>query len=240
MVNQTFVLRINIVLKIANFAKPETVSGNLTTIKNDNNMKDFWDGRYAKDEFAYGELPNNYLKEQIEKLPNGSVLFPAEGEGRNAVFAASLGWTVFAFDISSEGKNKALRLAKANNVSIDYQVGQLNELNFQEKQFDAIALIYAHFPANIKSQHHKTFDKFLRKGGTIIFEAFSKKHIDYNSINEKVGGPKDINMLFSIDELKSDFDNYEIVELKEIEIELSEGLYHNGRGSVIRFVGRKK
>ena len=46
-------------------------------------------------------------------------------------------------------------------------------------------------------------------------------------------------MLFSIDELKSDFVNYEIIELAEKEIELNEGLFHNGKGSVIRFVGRK-
>lgn len=203
-------------------------------------MKEFWNDRYSKDEFAYGKHPNNYLKEQLEKLEVGSILFPAEGEGRNAVFAATLGWSVSAFDISTEGKNKALRLTESQNVSIDYQVGELNTLNYNNNQFDAIALIYAHFPADIKSQYHKTFDKYLKKGGTIIFEAFSKKHLYYNSVNEKIGGPKDINMLFSIEELKSDFVNYEIVELEEKEIELNEGQFHNGKGSVIRFVGRKK
>ena len=199
-----------------------------------------WNDRYRKDEFAYGEQPNNYLKEQLEKLAVGTILFPAEGEGRNAVFAAKLGWTVSAFDISVEGKKKALRLAAINEVTIDYQVGELQALNYKTEQFDAIALIYAHFPADIKASYHRTLDKYLRKNGIVIFEAFSKRHIDYISKNEKVGGPKDIAMLFSIDELKSDFANYEIVELAETEIELSEGLFHNGKGSVIRFVGRKK
>jgi SAM-dependent methyltransferase len=201
---------------------------------------DRWNERYSKEDFAYGEMPNNYLKEQLEKLSVGTILFPAEGEGRNAVFAAKLGWTVSAFDISIEGKNKAFQLAEANNVTIDYQVGELQTLNYSVGQFDAIALIYAHFPAEIKSLYHKILDTYLRKKGLVIFEAFSKKHIDYNSINEKVGGPKDIAMLFSIDEIKADFDNYETIELAEKEIELNEGLFHNGRGSVIRFVGRKK
>lgn len=80
----------------------------------------------------------------------------------------------------------------------------------------------------------------MRKGGLIIFEAFSKRHIDYIAKNEKVGGPKEIAMLFSFEELQSDFAKYEIIELVEKEIELSEGLFHNGKGSVIRFVGRKK
>lgn len=205
-----------------------------------NTWTDRWNDRYSNEEFAYGTSPNNYLKEQIEKLQPGKILFPAEGEGRNAVFAAQNGWTVAAFDISAEGKNKALKLADANNVVIDYQVGELETLNYQKEQFDAIALIYAHFPAAIKSSIHKTLDQYLRKGGIIIFEAFSKKHLDYLAINDKVGGPKDIESLFSTEEIQVDFSNYEIITLEEKEIELNEGLFHNGKGSVIRFIGRKK
>ncbi|CAN5189230.1 class I SAM-dependent methyltransferase [soil metagenome] len=213
---------------------------------------DKWNERYSKEEFAYGEQllrspelnwnlhSNNYLKEQLKKLKAGTILFPAEGEGRNAVFAAKLGWKVFAFDISIEGKNKALRLTETNKVKIDYQVGELQTLEYEDDQFDAIALIYAHFPADIKSTYHKTLSKYLRKNGIIIFEAFSKRHIDYIARNEKVGGPRDIASLFSIDEIKADFNGFEIIELAEQEVELNEGLFHNGKGSVIRFVGRKK
>lgn len=199
-----------------------------------------WDERYSSEAFAYGENPNNYLKEQLGLLPVGKILFPAEGEGRNAVFAAKIGWIVSAFDISSEGKKKATLLAEKNNVTIDYKVGELQMLKYDPEQFDAIALIYAHFPSGIKSDYHKALDKYLRKGGAIIFEAFSKKHLNYIAVNENIGGPKDVNMLFSIDEIKSDFPNYEFIELIEKEIELSEGLFHNGKGAVIRFVGRKK
>ncbi|MBL0146015.1 MAG: class I SAM-dependent methyltransferase [Chitinophagaceae bacterium] len=206
----------------------------------DNDWIKRWDDRYSIAEFAYGTQPNNYLKEQLQKLTAGTILFAAEGEGRNAVFAAKTGWKVSAFDISEEGKKKALLLAEANNVLIDYKVGELQTLNYTLTQFDAIALIYAHFPANIKSVYHQTLDKYLRKNGIVIFEAFSKKHIEYISKNEKVGGPKDVDMLFSTDEIKSDFKNYEIIELKEEEIVLNEGLFHNGTGMVIRFVGRKK
>jgi len=202
--------------------------------------RDRWNERYSKEEFAYGEQPNKYLKKQLDKLKVGKILFPAEGEGRNAVYAAKLGWTVSAFDISIEGQKKAIQLAETNNVKIDYQVGELQTMNYEADQFDAIGLIYAHFPADIKSIYHKTFDQYLRKGGVIIFEAFSKKHLDYVTKNEKVGGPKDIASLFSIEEIKSDFPNYDFEELVEMEIELNEGLFHNGQGSVIRFVGRKK
>jgi 2-polyprenyl-3-methyl-5-hydroxy-6-metoxy-1,4-benzoquinol methylase len=200
---------------------------------------DKWNERYANEEFAYGELPNPYFKEQLELLPTGKILFPAEGEGRNAVFAAKLGWTVSAFDISTEGQKKAFRLAERNNVTIDYQVGELKKLNYKDEQFDVIALIYAHFPASIKSELHKTLDRYLRQGGTIIFEAFSKSHIHYLAKNKKAGGPKDIESLFSLDEIRADFANYDFIELEEAEVDLTEGLYHNGPGSLIRFIARK-
>lgn len=202
--------------------------------------EDRWNERYGTEAFAYGKKPNNFLKEQLDQLPVGSILFPAEGEGRNAVYAAQLGWQVAAFDISIEGQKKAFQLAEKNNVKIEYEVGELETLNYKPDQFDAIALIYAHFPANIKSLYHKTLDTYLKKGGVIIFEAFSKRHLDYVAKNEKVGGPRDIASLFSIDEIKSDFPNYDFDQLVEMEIELNEGTYHNGIGSVIRFVARKR
>lgn len=205
-----------------------------------NTVKEMWDSRYAQEEFAYGIEPNQYLKEQLEKLEVGSILFPAEGEGRNAVFAAKLGWNVSAFDISVEGKNKALRIAEANQVNIDYQVGELETLHYTSEQFDAMALIFAHFQPEKKSQIHQTLISYLRQGGIVIFEAFSKKHLEYVSKNEKVGGPKDINALFSLEKIRSDFKDFEIITLEEKEIELKEGIYHNGIGCVIRFVGRKK
>jgi len=205
-----------------------------------NNWLDRWNDRYSEATFAYGELPNNYLKEQLKKLEPGMVLFPAEGEGRNAVYAATLGWDASAFDISSEGKSKALQLAEKNNVTIDYQVGELESLKYEPELFDVIALIYAHFPADLKSDIHKSLDKYLRSGGIVIFEAFSKKHLEYIALNDKVGGPKDIGSLFSVEEIQSDFANYDFIELTETEIELNEGIYHNGKGSVIRFVARKR
>ena len=196
-----------------------------------------WNERYGKEAYAYGEAPNLFFEEKIKELAIGTILLPAEGEGRNAVFAAKIGWTVFAFDQSEEGKNKAIKLAEKNKVSLDYQANDLLSAKYQDEQFDAMALIYAHFPAKVKSQYHKILDGFLKKGGTIIFEAFSKKNLQYRVQNEKIGGPKDMDSLFSIEEIKADFSNYTIILLEEVE--LGEGLYHNGKGSVIRFVGKK-
>ena len=202
-------------------------------------MKDFWNERYSREDFVYGEQPNNFLKEQLKLLSVGRILFPAEGEGRNGVYAATRGWTVSAFDQSSEAKKKAMRLAKQRDVTLLYEVSTLESLTYAPEQFDAIALIYAHFPADKKSAYHQALATYLRPGGTIIFEAFSKRHLDYSRASPKVGGPKDLAMLFSTDELAADFPDFDIIQLAGQEVELREGAFHQGTGSVIRLVGRK-
>jgi cyclopropane fatty-acyl-phospholipid synthase-like methyltransferase len=199
-----------------------------------------WNERYGNDTYAYGTSPNEFFKEQIAHLNPGKILLPAEGEGRNAVYAAGLGWEVVAFDQSIEGRKKAILLAEANRVEIEYLVGEFADHQFEENHFNAIGLIFAHFPAEVKSGYHRMLSRYLKKGGLVIFEAFSKNHLSYVAANPKVGGPKDINMLFSMEEIRNDFPDFEILVLEETEIELHEGPFHDGVGSVIRFVGRKK
>jgi 2-polyprenyl-3-methyl-5-hydroxy-6-metoxy-1,4-benzoquinol methylase len=204
-----------------------------------NSWQTMWDERYRIEDYAYGTTPNEYLRENLSKLPCGNILFPAEGEGRNAVFAATQGWNVSAFDISVEGQKKAYQLANKNNVTIDYHVGNISDLPFTMNQFDAVALIYAHFPPNERAQIHARLQTLLRNGGILLFEGFSKNHLEYRKINENVGGPKDIDFLFSIEELQHDFSDFEFISLEEKVIQLNEGLFHNGIGSVIRCMAIK-
>ncbi|TCN61043.1 class I SAM-dependent methyltransferase [Flavobacterium circumlabens] len=202
-------------------------------------MSQKWDERYKGTEFAYGTAPNAFFKEWLPKFKPGAILMPADGEGRNGVFAAQLNWKVTSFDLSTEGQMKALQLASENNVNLHYVVGNLEALEFEKESFDAIGLIYAHFSAETKSALHKKLNEYLKPGGLIIFEAFSKNHIAFKKENPKVGGPDSIADLFSTAEIASDFSNYEIVLLEEEEIRLNEGKFHVGTGAVIRFVGKK-
>ncbi len=199
-----------------------------------------WDERYKEHEFAYGKDPNIFFKEWLSKLEPGSILMPADGEGRNGVFAARRGWKVTSFDLSIEGQSKALLLAKENDVTLEYIVGDFEQLKFELEIFNAIGLVYAHFSAEKKSVYHKKLNDSLKPGGIIIFEAFSKSHMHFKKLNPEIGGPDDINILYSKAEIIADFENYEVLMLEEEEILLNEGKYHNGKGSVIRFVGRKK
>jgi SAM-dependent methyltransferase len=203
-------------------------------------MKEFWDSRYSAETYAYGEEPNVFLKSVLPQFEPKTILFPAEGEGRNAVFAAELGWQVSAFDQSSEAKKKALKLAEKRGVSLDYSVCDFKDSPYKSEQYDALVFIFVHFPATVKSKFNKQLNSYLKKGGLVIIEAFSKNNLPFVMENPKVGGPKDVDTLCSKEEILRDFADFEIIQLEEVITELNEGEFHVGTGSVIRFVGRKK
>jgi hypothetical protein len=203
-------------------------------------MKEFWNDRYNSEEYIYGEVPNAYFHSRFTQFDPGEILFAAEGEGRNAVFAAKCDWKVTAFDVSTEAKKKAEKLAKKHEVELDYRVGKLPELGFEKGDFDAIALIYAHFPVEIRKKYNELLISYLRRDGLIFFEGFSKKHKVYQGKNPAVGGPKDEALLFSMEEIKEDFGSLKFLELYETEVDLKEGNGHDGLGAVIRFVAQKK
>ncbi|HQZ76269.1 MAG TPA: hypothetical protein PLO70_17250, partial [Chitinophagaceae bacterium] len=85
-------------------------------------MQQFWDQRYAENETVYGNEPNKFFRLFIDQHKPGTLLLPAEGEGRNAVYAASRGWQVDAFDFSQVAKEKALDFARGERVVINYEL----------------------------------------------------------------------------------------------------------------------
>ena len=202
-------------------------------------MEEFWNERYSSTDFAYGEAPNAFFKEHLDSMKPGSLLLPADGEGRNAVYAATRGWTPFSSDISAEGKKKAEALGRRFGVALDYRVGDFGKLKYPGQSFDAAGLIYAHFSPDKKAPYHQKVHELLRPGGLVILEGFSKNHLAFNRQNPKVGGPRDVALLLSTEEISGYFPGYEYLLLEEVEIELREGAFHQGRASVVRFVGRK-
>jgi SAM-dependent methyltransferase len=197
-------------------------------------MTEFWNERYATEEYAYGTEPNRFFVTELKKPAPGKILFPAEGEGRNAVFAAKLGWQVTAFDPSIEGKRKAEKLAVENGISIDYQIDNYENVSFPANHFDCIVLIFAHMHPLKRNEYHQKLMSSLKPGGVLILEGFSKKQIVNNS-----GGPRDIDMLFSKEELKSDFASFSELTISETEVILNEGPFHQGIAAVIRVLGVK-
>lgn len=200
-------------------------------------MLDKWNDRFSEEGYAYGKEPNAFFKEEIDKLKpaGGRLLLVAEGEGRNAVYAASFGFEVDAFDFSPQAKEKAMKLAQEHKVSINYTVQDLEDFSPREDYYDCAGIIYMHLPEDLR---HKVIEKIiasLKKGGRIIIEVFEKDQIEKTS-----GGPKDPELLYSLEDIVNEFSELDFQQLSKEVIELQEGKYHKGEAVVIRFTGTKE
>jgi len=133
-------------------------------------LKEEWNKRYEQADYFYGTDPNQWLVEVLKQMQPGKVLFPAEGEGRNAVYAATQGWQVWAFDQSEMGKKKAEELAQAKGVSIHYALADARQVDYPDAFFDALVFIYAHFTQPGRKEIMQHLMKSLKPGGLIVFE----------------------------------------------------------------------
>lgn len=196
-------------------------------------MKEFWDAKYNSTEFIYGIKPNEFLKDYLDRSPKGKILLPGDGEGRNAVYAAKLGWNVTAFDYSISAKFKAMQLAKENNLEISYFTSDASVFKPKDK-FDLVAIIFFHLSPKLRLEFHRNIKDLLNPRGKVIVECFSKSQINNNS-----GGPKQLDLLYSAKQLEADFDYLNIQLLEEREINLNEGDFHKGNASVVRMIAEK-
>jgi SAM-dependent methyltransferase len=193
----------------------------------------FWNTRYAENDAVYGNQPNCFFKNFIDTHRPGSILLPAEGEGRNAVYAANKRWNVDAFDFSEEAQKKAIALAKKKNVSINYWVQDIEKFE-ANRQYDAVGLVFVHLPEFVRRQFHKQVHKSIRPGGFLVLEAFAKEQIEFNS-----GGPKDLSLLYDAPTICQDFPFLHTLFCGQKEIELDEGKFHKGNAAVLQLIGQK-
>lgn len=193
-----------------------------------------WNQRYAEKEYIYGTEPNSFLAEHAKSL-NSPVLSLAEGEGRNAVFLASLGLKVHGVDSSDVGLAKAQTLASSRKVEIQTEVADLATFEPEANKYGSVVSIYAHLPSVIRSRLYPLVERCLKPGGIIILEAYSA-----DQINRDTGGPRDPDMLMSIAKIQHEFPNMEPILLRELEREVNEGKFHTGMASVVQFIGKKK
>lgn len=194
-----------------------------------------WDERFSKYEFVYGEEPNAFIRECLEKIETGKAIFPAEGEGRNAVFAATLGWNCTAYDTSIEGRSKALNWAQKLNQTLDYVLEGHESFQSEANYFDALILCFSHVPGPMRKPLHEKLWKMVKPGGHLILVGFAKEQLGLNS-----GGPKDLAMLFEQKEVQSDFASTEWIEAHSGEEVLDEGPFHQGKAYTVRLFGKKK
>ncbi|RUT79213.1 class I SAM-dependent methyltransferase [Ancylomarina longa] len=197
-------------------------------------MKEMWDKRYSESKFIYGTEPNRFFKEEINKHSVGKLLLPGEGEGRNAAYAAKTGWQVDAFDYSNQAVKNAQAFFQSQNVKVNMKQASILDPQEKPSNYDFVACLFLHLPSADRKMVHQYLMDSLSPGGIILLEMFSKKQLGRTS-----GGPQNTDMLYDLDEIKRDFEDFEILYLEENETHMNEGGLHQGVAMTIQFVGRK-
>jgi hypothetical protein len=204
-------------------------------------VKAHWDRRYAECDAVYGREPNAFFRAFLSGRPPGTMLLPADGEGRNGVHAARCGWNVQSFDASSEGVKKSHQWAENAGLertdtagSLQAEVAQAKSYSTNE-QFDVLGLFYFHQQDEARRRFHARCTDWIRPGGLLVLEGFGPGQLTRGS-----GGPSDLAMLFTEKMLREDFSALEIVAIGTFEVDLDEGPFHQGAAEVVRLIARQK
>ena len=193
-----------------------------------------WNDRYAAPQYIYGETPNTFVAEMASQIPAGPVLCLAEGEGRNAVYLATLGHRVTAVDQSEAGLAKARRLAIARGVEIETVLADLGNFIIEPGVWSGIVATFAHLPPVIRRQVHAQAVRGLRSGGVFVLEAYTPAQLAFDT-----GGPKSPELLMTLPGLRDELAGLELLVGREIEREVIEGNGHTGRGAVVQILARR-
>jgi len=196
--------------------------------------RDRWDERYSQPGFAYGTEPNDFLASVADRLPLGPVLTIGEGEGRNAVFLAGLGYEVVAIDQSEVGLAKTRQRANERGVPVQTVQADLRDYPIEPDAWAGIVSIFCHLPPSIRVPLHAAVVRGLRPGGIFILEAYTPRQLGRGT-----GGPPSAELLVSLDELTRELAGLKFLHARELEREVREGTYHTGLASVVQVVARR-
>jgi len=198
----------------------------------------FWSARYrdAGEEYLFGTAPNRFLASQAERLGDGMcVLSVADGEGRNAVWLAEQGCQVTATEISPVALEKAAKLARGRNVTVDLVQADILNWVWPREEFDAVVGIFIQFatPAE-RPRQLAGMKQAVKSGGLLFLQGYTPKQLEY-----RTGGPSAVENLYTAAMLREFFADWEIVSLHEHEDTIEEGSAHIGRSALIDLVARK-
>lgn len=157
-----------------------------------------------------------------------------DGEGRNGTYLASLGYKVVAVDQSIVGLAKAQKLAQEKQVEISTIHADLADFIIEPQAWDGIVSIFCHLPSDLRSRVYHQVVQGLKPNGVFILEAFAPEQLQYNT-----GGPKNIDMLPSLNMLQQELAGLQWKIERALERDLDEGRYHDGKASVIQILGGK-
>ena len=165
-----------------------------------------WDERYRSHEHLWSVTPNLFVADRLGGAPPGRGLDLAAGEGRNAIWLASLGWDMTAVDFSEVAVDKA----RAQSEAVDFVVADVRTWE-PEQGFDLVLIAYLHLTPPDYETVVRRVENWLSPGG----ELFLIGH-DVSNITEGWGGPQYPELLWDLPEVLGWLDGMAIIEAEVV------------------------
>lgn len=197
---------------------------------------EFWNERYATDDYVFGTAPNVFLASQAHRLkPGQRALAIADGEGRNGVWLAEQGLKVHAIDFSPAALAKANKLARERGVTLESEQADVLAWTWPEAAYDVVVAIFIQFASPPERERiMEGIRRTLKPGGTLILQGYTPRQIEYGT-----GGPSNPGNMYVEADLRRWFGDWNIEHLAEHDSVISEGAHHHGLSALIDLVAVK-
>ena len=183
---------------------------------------DAWDQRYSASELVWSREPNQFVATELADLPPGTAVDLAAGEGRNAIWLASRGWSATAVDFSQVALDKGARLAG----DLDVTWVRADATTWRPPApVDLVVMAYFQVPADDRRRAVRGAATMLAPGGTLLLVAH-----DSTNLAEGTGGPQDPAVLMSAEDVLADLEGIEVevVRAERVAREVSAADEHGG------------
>jgi SAM-dependent methyltransferase len=195
-------------------------------------QEEYWNKRFLGEGIIWTLSPcksAHIAKDKFVGLGIKSILIPGAGYGRNAKLFADSGFTVTGIEISE----RAIEIARENNVNIKYFNGSILDMPFESEKYDSI-FCFNVLHLFLNKERKIVIDKFrtqLKENGLGFFvvmseleESFGKgEEIEPNTYEPRKGKPVHY---FTDSDLSEHFKGFQIVESGMIEEPESHGGEH--------------
>ena len=152
-----------------------------------------WDERYAEQQ-QWSAAPNAQIAALLAGLPPGDAVDLAAGEGRHALWLASLGWDVTAVDFSAVGVGRGRSQDTAGRVT--WVTADVREWTAPASSLDLVLVAYLHLPTEDMTPVLVHAVDWLRPGGRLLLLGH-----DLDNLTRGVGGPQEPGLLHSVERL---------------------------------------
>jgi SAM-dependent methyltransferase len=126
---------------------------------------DYWSRYYLDPNSNFNHAPNAFLMGMAKGRQPGVALDYGMGQGRNAIYLASLGWDVWGFDPAEGGIAIAQKRAKELGLTLHTSAVRDSEYDFGKQRFDLVLFSWTMPLVPVE----KVVDS-LKPGGIVVME----------------------------------------------------------------------